>query len=205
MARTIFRKLDIGFHTLRMNGVPQEDRRYELMQRLSDYIYSGAYSSHRFKDFILHNWNVENDILADKLGITVGRLRAIRSELSTGAIKRVGEGIVDDILSNDEKRMLKAEKVLDTVELECNVMFPVEILKYVKDKTSGIEADKSIQLKDCVKEAKFLQKHSMFAIKNELVDLDMNKMAYLLDILDYSGNSVDRAKLVNKIIPLDEL
>lgn len=205
MALTMFRKLEIGFQELRSKGVPMNDKRYELMQRLSDYVYSGDYSTYRYKEIVLQNWTLSNELLAYKIGITQGRLRAIRSQFSNEIEKRVGSDIIDNILKNTESSLLKAEKVLDTVEVDCTVanLFPTEVVKYIKERSNG---DIEYELKDCINEVKFLKKHSMFTIKNEIADLDVNKINYLLRVLNYdTGKGLDRARVMDKVAPVDNL
>ena len=54
-----------------------------------------------------------------------------------------------------------------------------------------------INLSSCNKEIAFLSRHSLSTIKRELADLSIEKLAYLLDILEgYSGTLEDKYYLL---------
>lgn len=178
--------------------------RKELFDRVSELVLSGSYT--KYKDFdILSRWHhLPDKDLAVKLGVKESSVRQIKKRVTSDFIALVGAEIFDTIQFGDAKALRLAIYELSLLSNhESSVdLFPSEILSAIED---GKTMDEDFNVGDCKYELTFLHWFNNNKIKSLLTNVDINRLAYLIEVLDGKrGTQQDRINVL-KVLSADDL
>lgn len=143
-----------------------------------------------------------DEYISNLFNISESTLRVNKRILSNDLYKLFGNDFFDllqDYKSN-EKELLKRLHIVRNLDICPESLFPSELL--VKVKSRKYTPISSVDIKECKNEISFLLKHSIQQIDNDLNELDISKVNYLLEVLSNSkGSFSDRynfLKLFNR-------
>lgn len=191
-------------------GADKDDKGSELLCRLMEYMKTGTFSNLKNRGEFIDRWDYDDKDLAKMLGVSHENIRVRKARFRSSFLKSIDISVVKDILnSSDEKVLRRAEAVLDNLEVDMysKDLLPIELCDMIK--TRSVSDSSTYPLKECTKEAKFLVKHCYYTMRSELEGLDMDKLGYLIRLLDkeVSGkdSGIDRARLSTKLAPIDDI
>lgn len=169
--------------------------------KVKRYIERGGFSSVRYDgEFsILVMDGYDDDYIANKFGISVATVRGHR--------RRIGKAL-ESILGEDFCQLFyhyqdnKEEIRKRTIGLEVNDVSTFDLLPRELIGSQDCRRQKlSFDLSDCRDELDFLEKHCLSIINSERSRLDVNKIAYLLDVIDgYCGSTSVRTEVLLRLM-----
>lgn len=170
--------------------------------RAKKYIEKGGFSAVRydgeFASLVMAGY--DDDYIAHKFGIALETVRGHRRRVSKALDSALGDDFCQLFYHFQENKdeISKRIKALEINDITSYDLLPRELLAVTPEK--GVSFN--FKLDDCTEELLFLEKHCISAIDSERSMLDMNKLAYLLDIIDGKTGSIsDRTDLLLKLMP----
>lgn len=161
---------------------------------------SGVYSSYKKSSdlvkLILGGYN--DSYIATNLGIEQPTVRIHKRNISNELYFILGYDFFDLLKSYNENKEEVSVRMssIDNFNLKTTDLVSEDIIALVNSST--ISPIKSIDLDECKKELSFLSKYSITSIKRDCRSLDLNKLHYILGVIDSSvGNSKDRSYIIN--------
>ena len=186
-----------------IEGDSSEERK-ALFNAVSELVLSGVYT--KYKDFkILARWHhLPDKDLAVKLNVKESSVRQIKKRVTSDFLSYVGTEIFDTIQFGDTKDLRLAMYELSLISnQESSVeLFPSEILSFLEESRT---IDEDFEVGDCKYELTFLHWFNNNKIKSLLANVDINRLAYLIEVLDGKrGTQQDRINVL-KVLSADDL
>lgn len=204
--KSIFTALRNGFSYLDSLGHKEENQfRYDTLNALRDFIYTGCYTSYKNKGIFLEYEDLKDEKLANKLGISVAGVRQARKRITNDAYCALGSNVIDTVLYGTSKMcdsVIKSITVLSYIYSTRTYMFN-DVLDKIEDSYIG-DGTETFQLNDCRKEILFLR---LFTLQpfTELVDmLDSEKLYYIVQVLRNGADAKGTKLLVLKYLHSDD-
>ena len=170
--------------------------------RAKKFIEKGGYSNVRydgeFASLIMAGY--DDDYIGHKFNIALETVRGHRRRIGKALDSVLGEDFCQLFYHFQENkdeidRRIRGLEICDVTSYD---LLPRELLAVTPEKGVAF----SFQLKDCIDELEFLEKHCLASIDFERSTLDMNKLAYLINVVDgVSGSYSDRNEVLAKLMP----
>lgn len=166
---------------------------YEKRDRAAADVYSsvekflkeGHYSSYRKANELatLRLGKYSEEAIAAQLGISQGTVRTHTRNVSAELYQLFGSNFFD-LLSNYAENRLTVDSVMYRVKHQNKMAVSYvlsDVISAIKDRST---VSKEFQLCDCSQELDFLCRYSRSFLDSVLSEVDVDKLAYLLDVLD---------------------
>lgn len=157
----------------------------------------GSYTDVKHKGYLLNNWDKPTKEQYEELGISRSFYYKQRKALDEDLEKMLGTEVVELILKEEFKEV---DLILDTLLADYSSE-RVVIKSVVNRIEKGEHNDKSrYTLEECLNEIALLKKYSNLDLEVLLMNCDMNKLNYLLRLLDAKESDVkSRIRLIETI------
>lgn len=199
---SIFRALRKGAEYLESIKEPSGSFRYNALNKLENFVYSGSYSGYKNKTLFLslEMDRKSDDYIAHALSISVAGVRQTRRRISDELYETLGEDVVDRILYGDEHA---CDLVVENISIICStnnnnfLLFDAETR--LRDSYIG-DSSASFNLLECKNELIFLSLFSIERFSNLASSLDSEKINYLLRLLSGETNKPEERFVVLKYL-----
>lgn len=166
---------------------------------VKDFACKGEYSGYRkagtLAELTINGYS--DTYIAAKLEINEGTVRVHRREISNELFRLFGDDFLALLAdySNNVEEVEKRTDIVRNFNVHASDLIALEILEIA----NSYEFEPvQFKLSDCQDEIRFLKTHSRKEIRNNLKNLDINKLHYLISILDNSeGTPSDRCALLS--------
>ena len=191
MASNFFYMLD---STKRYCLSAKDSRGVEVLSSLENYLRDGTFSRRKYaKDFGL-SFRLSDSELARRLQISESRVRNVKLELSSDLYGLFGKDYFNKLLMGDyEYCMHRLEVIRDGVGSSLTSYLPMFLSDVVS--LPLYDKDKALRPSLCLDEIKFFKKWSQSAMEDEISRLDVEKLAYLVQLLSGSGTGLIEERL----------
>lgn len=180
----------------------------EIWSEIEQILIEGNYKSYRksrnFVELCMEGYS--DFTIASKLNISEVTVRIHKHDLSNELYSIFGDDffiLFEDYAKNKlniKKRVLIASQRLSDGRDFLVKSLPIELIGLIKTKISTADTANDFKLSDCRKEVNFLERHCSEAIRKELADLDANKLAYVMNIIESEeGFTDDKYKVYAKL------
>lgn len=177
----------------------------EVKSLLTECKYYSYKNSLDIASFSLEGYN--DTAISVKLNISESTVRWHKMQMSNKLYGIFGEdffevftnSLLDDkeIITN-RIRIAKANLMIGADFIE--KLLPMDVMVKVRNKVSMVNDEVDFSLDDCIREINFLARYSMSSVSKELDELNSDKMAYLLGIIEGSKGTVeDKGFLFDKL------
>ncbi|MEC2463490.1 hypothetical protein P9X10_01065 [Bacillus cereus] len=173
------------------------ERKLDYLKEVNDFIMGGSYTEANKKEYILRNYRKPIQEQLDDLGISRATYYRNKRTLESDLEKALGNEIISSIQRSEFDLV---DKILDNVTVDYSptkVVIPsivkrIESEEHNKDVIYGLE--------ECIDEITFLKRYSNLDLEVLLSRCDINKLNYLLRLLDLKESDVKaRIRLVEVI------
>lgn len=164
----------------------------DVYSSVEKFLKDGKYSTYRKANelSIMRLSNYSEEAMAAQLGVNVGTVRTHTRNVSNELYQLFGTNFFD-MLSNYAEYRLKVDAVLYRVKHQGDMavthVLP-DVVSAVKDSVTGT---RSFPLGECSQELDFLRRYSRSFLSEALKEVNINKLMYLIDILDGNKGSPD--------------
>lgn len=204
MALTIYREIKLLKDEIK--NLPDSELREEVLNTIIEFIKtSGFYKSRNFDDFVKY-MELPDSKIATLMGVRETWVRTMKSRSTRAFFEILPSDIFTVIRNGNEKELRHLLKVVDvlSLSLKSSEIIPDVIL----DETGYLDYGKipnkkefsSYDINDCNAEIKFLRQHSFTQVRQQLRNLDVEKIKFLLRLIDGNESSsryVERARLID--------
>lgn len=204
MALTIYREIKLLKDEVKT--LPDSELRKEVLDSIIEFIKtSGFYKSRNFDDFIKY-MELPDKKIATLMGVRETWVRTMKSRSTKAFFEIFPSDVFTIIRDGDEKELSHLLKVVDllSLSLKSSEIIPENIL----DETGYLDDGRlpkkkefsSFDISDCNAEIKFLRQHSLTQVRQQLRNLDVEKIKFLLRLIDGNESSsryVERAKIID--------
>lgn len=173
--------------------------------RTKKFIEKGGYSKVRydgeFASLVLGGY--DDEYLSRKYSIAPETVRGHRKRIGDALVSLLGEDFCQLFYNYKENSAEISKRIsgFEVIELKSCDLFPKEVYPFVSSGV-GVEFD----LKDCVDEIEYLREYSLRAMESKRDSLDMNKLDYLINVIDgLSGTSMVKVEVMSFILPREEV
>lgn len=162
---------------------------------------SGDYSSYKKASALvkLVIGGYSDTYIADSLGIEEATVRIHKRNISNELYKLLGNDFFDllkDYNANKKEIDIRLSNIKN-FNLKSSDVLPSEVLAFV-NRSTVTNPINYIDLKECKSELSFIVRHSTSAMQRGAAGLDINKLHYLLSIIDSNlGTPDDRCYVLN--------
>lgn len=174
---TIFKEVEAIGNT----ELPVESQ--QIFREIYEFIYSGVWTKSAKTKAMLPIINESAETIAGKMNISVSNVLASRSQASEKLRKILGKNLHSKLLSADSEifaDLRRSMQVAITEYIELDDFF----LQGVLDLIPANEEAKEYKLEDCKQEIEFLASFSNEGIQRRLQSLDIEKLQYLMRVLN---------------------
>lgn len=203
---TFFRQMEMYENRLKRNiMIDKYDERMQLFSDLKSWIPKGGLVKKPQHKYILENLNMDNEYLSAYTGISVSGIKVFKSRISKTLKGLFGDDFCESICGS-VKEYRYAQKIFDIVTGGIKAENIIDATLIVRIRASMEEGlDMQYDIKDCMDEIRLLKKYSIQNIMSDYTDCDIDKLCFLLRVLEGSNNTPIsvRANLINKIAPAD--
>ena len=182
----------------------------ELWLRVKDFMVAGNFSKYKkagqLSKSILEGYS--DSYTARVLGVEESTVRVHINNLSKELYNLFGNDFFDLLkdYSTNKKEIERRLTGVETVQLSSRDVLPEELLILItKSPRFGTSLEKNdIDLSSCHAEISFLMRHSNSKLKSELSTLSIEKLNYLLDLIDLKVDATARGELLALLINKEE-
>lgn len=203
---TFFRQMDVFEKRLKRNiMIEKYDERMQLFADLRAWLPKGGLVKKPQHKYILENLDMDNEFLSAYTGISVAGIKVFKSRLSKTLKELFGDDFCESICGS-VKEYKYAQKIFDIVSEGVRAEDIIDATLVVRIRANMEEGlNMQYNITDCADEIRLLKKYSIQNIMSDYAECDIDKLCFLLRVLEGSGNvSIsDRANLINKISPAD--
>lgn len=190
--KSFFLSLDDSISTAKYNA---NEKQYNLCMDIKTYLLNSNYSNYKNLKLFMSYWGEPDSYMAKMTGMKESTIRVTRRNLSNLLYDKFGYDFFSLLNSGDNLLLAEAKSRFELVKKD--VDSDSYVLRLVKEECVGVIGDALYSIRDCSNEIKFLVKHSIPMIKNEISSLDKGKLLYLLSILDGNDGSIqDRVRFI---------
>ncbi|EEM74794.1 hypothetical protein bthur0014_55780 [Bacillus thuringiensis IBL 4222] len=174
-----------------------KQQKLDYLNEVQKFIMEGSYTDVKHKGYLLNNWDKPTKEQYEELGISRSFYYKQRKALDEDLEKMLGTEVVELILKEEFKEV---DLILDTLLADYSSE-RVVIKSVVNRIEKGEHNDKSrYTLEECLNEIALLKKYSNLDLEVLLMNCDMNKLNYLLRLLDAKESDVkSRIRLIETI------
>ena len=154
-----------------------------LCYDVKDFVLEGTFTNYKKVKMLLSYWGYPDNYVSKMTGMKEGTVRVARRNLSNELYELFGYDFFEVISIGDKRAISDGKARLDLVRKG----FSADNFLYrdlIMQICSQSEVDDDIDVKDCAPEIRFLVYHSKQNIGRELARLNMNKLAYLIRMLN---------------------
>ena len=181
--RSFFYNLD------RMMLESQDDNKmlYDFCVEVKNFIMKGTFTGYKKVDTVLAYWGHQDSFVSEMTGMKEGTVRQARRNMSNELYELFGYDFFEVVSAGDSKAIKEGSYRLYLAEkgYKSDNFLYRELITQIK---AGEESDEAIDVSTCASEIQFLVRHSKQSIEREMSMLDINKLSYLVKMLD---NEVD--------------
>lgn len=204
MGLTIYREIKLLKDDI--DKLPNSELRKGVLDSLIEYIKSsGFYKSRNFDSFVQY-MELPDEKIASILGIRKDLVRTLKSRSTKAFYSIFPSNIFTIIRDGSERELQNLQRVLDilSLSLKSTELFPSLILEDIGYSDNGKTPKKkefsAYSFSECANEIKFLRQHSFSQVRQQLRNLDLEKIKFLLRLIDGQESSsryVERARLLD--------
>lgn len=185
-SRSFFYSLDRIMETSKDEGNTEV---YKICEELKEFIKSATFTRIKDSRLILGYWGEPDSYVEDVTGKSANSIRQLRLRLSKQLYELLGYDFFGLLEEGSQKSLRECifRMRLASKDLEAKRYLYRELIDTVK---ANSEVDDEIDITTCKNEIQFLVKHSRSALASEMSTLDMNKLNYLIRMLDNETGSL---------------
>lgn len=174
-----FTRIDMAEKEAQKSGNREKLR---VIWNVRNYIKSGSFSSRKNAARVLYYWGYPDSYVSKRTGLSETNVRNIRGTTSEELYKIFGEAFLDNLDKGSEESLRACRQSLDLIVSgrSAKDFFSMDLIDYVNSKSTG----GSFEISECHKEYEFLKKYSLPVFRADLSRVDVNKVAFLLRVLD---------------------
>lgn len=193
-----FTRLDSAERVAREEG---NAKQLKVVADTKSFIKSGTFTSRKHADRVLYYWGKPDRVVSQKTGLSETNIRSIRGTMSEELYRLFGREFLDNLeFGTDESlRFCRLRLSVISSNKRSEDYFSQDALDYI-DANSEVE---DFDISTCKDEFLFLKKYSLASFKRDFANLNPNKVAYLIRVLNReSGSPEDTYSFMRS---LDEL
>lgn len=171
---------------------PPEDVNVLLLE-MKEFLKKGTYSNYKRSKELMNFWGMTSIYASKCMGLSEAAIRVKRRDLSNELYQLFGKDVFDRLRSGDRsvlKEIRTKIKILQVDKLSTDYI-PMEFIEYIRSHSDVSDATYSV--KECKGEIAFLVRHSINMFEKEVSSLDLNKLMFLLRLLDRKSGMADDA------------
>ena len=194
--RSFFYRLD---KLIEKSENDKNEKLYFFCRDVKDFIMKGTFTRYKKVEIYLDYWGEPDSYMADRTGIKEGTIRVTRRELSNTLYELFGYDFFSVLEKGDKESITEGlyRFALASKKISSRTYVYRGIADEIKKKANRLEY---LDLNDCHNEIEFLSRHSIKRVEKELSMLDVDKLGYLLNMLDNEeGTSQDIIHLVKRL------
>ena len=178
-----------------MNDSAQE----ELTSSIIKFAKSGSYIHKKNVGEVLSCWGMTDKEVSEETGLGAANIRLIRQKISDALYDKFGEDFISLLGSGEEKNLQECERRFRVVRANKKVsdyipaVFIKEVVEVAKDRDFSLRSD-------CKAEFEFIKKYSFASFRKDLQSIDMDKVAYVLRVLDQKAGSMSETDFLRRSI-----
>lgn len=174
-------------------------KNYELRNfyyDVRDFILKGTFTRYKKVNQILDYWGESDSYVSKMTGMKESTVRVTRRNLSKELYELFGYDFFNLVSQGTDEAIEKGRVRLSLADKNicADTFIYREIIDTIKRKSTGNE---NIDIDSCIFEIQFLMKHSKGTVEKEMSMLDMDKLAYIIKMLD---NEVDTFPNIIKLV-----
>lgn len=178
------------------------DRQRHLIKLIFSYMMSCKWQDTESTKKLMEVWDLPDSKAAERLNISANTVRSKRSSASKKLFDKLGEDVFNVLLSGDDKSLSRLERKLKYLTMGYDEVFKF-VPKKVIDSAMLVPRsdDKNYDIRECKDELMFLARFDMIDMTESFMQIDSDKLAFLLEILmDCSFSGIDKASIVSLIL-----
>lgn len=151
---------------------------------LKEIIKEGNFTTYKKAKLLLSYWGETDKYTSKMTGLSESTVRVVRRNMSNTLYEKLGHDFFDVVNTHNKNAVKECAFRVRLLEnkMDARYYIPRDILDIINS-NKVIEND-NISVTDCGKEIQFLLSHSKLAIEREISTLDINKLSYIIGMLD---------------------
>ncbi len=190
-----------------LNGVTDSEieRRINILDLVKKFIDSGVYSNYGKKEVFLQNVNYGDDILAIKLDTSEATVRKIKSRFSQKIYEIIGKDFFDKLRTGTSEELdeLDFRVGFANAKTSSDTNFTIEFLNKIRENSLGL--GESYDILSCKYELSLLRWLNINRITDLLSGVDLDKINYVLDVMDNKAGTYEDRLLIYKILKMNDM
>lgn len=191
------------FNRSKNGGTSQfNDKQRQLIKLIFSYMMSCKWQDTESTKKLMTVWTLPDSKAAERLNISANTVRSKRSTASKKLFDKLGKDVFEVLLSGDDKRLSRLESKLKFLTMgydEVSNFVPQRVI----DSAMLVPRsdDKNYDIRECKYELMFLARFDMIDMTENFMQIDSDKLAFLLEILMVcSFGGIDKASIVSFIL-----
>lgn len=179
-------------------------KKLKVIWDVRNYVKSGSFSTRKNAARVLYYWGYPDSYVSKRTGLSETNVRNIRGTTSEELYKIFGEAFLDNLDKGSDESLRACRQSLDLIVSgkSAKDFFSIDLIDYVNSESVG----GSFDISECHKEYEFLKKYSLPAFRSDLSKVDVNKVAFLLRVLDgKEGMLEDTYGFMRRLRELEEV
>jgi hypothetical protein len=166
--------------------------------QVKEWIQLGTFSKYKYAKEVLSQWGLSDTKAAENTQMSPGNIRFARSSLSNSLFSLFGSDFCDYLDHGDIQSLINAKHIFEYVKWgkSARDYIPQEMIQIIE--LSGCAKD--FDARDCRAEYDFLKKYSIQQFKNDLNEVDKDKVLYVLKVLNgQAGVPLESYRFINDL------
>jgi hypothetical protein len=161
----------------------------ELAMETKNFVKTTSIIKRKNWDVIRNFWNKPDTLIAERTGIKESNIRGIKKQVSDQIIALLGKDFISNMVVGSPEGVKDCKYRLSVLQENKKVsnFFPYEFVDAVQN--ASVEID--FETRDCKAELDFLKRFSLPSFTKQLQELDPDKVAYLLRVLDRQAGTYE--------------
>ena len=184
--RSFFYNLD---STILLANTSRNVELFKLCQDVKNYVMSGSFTKYKKAKTLLSFWGEPDSLVESMIGMKQSTVRVTRRNLSNELYEIFGYDFFTLISVGGTREIAEGRYRLNLAikTISADTYIYRELINKINS-SSGYNDD--IDIKSCALEIDFLLRHSKQRVEKELENLDMDKLAYLIRMLNNESGSI---------------
>lgn len=161
----------------------------ELCYDIKNYVMSGDFTDYKKVKTILNFWGYPDNYVTKMTGMKEATVRVARRNLSNELYEQFGYDFFEVVGIGDEKAIAEGRARLNLVRkgFSADRYLSFDLIQNICSKAEMVD---DVDITSCAFEIQFLVRHSKQSLERELAMLDVNKLAYLIRLLNNETGSL---------------
>lgn len=177
----------------------ENSEQLELIEEVKDYVKSARFTDYKKAKLLLGAWGLSDVEASRETGLKPDNIRVVRKKFSDALYERFGEDYISLLSAGDEESLSECRKRLRVVssDKKASDYIPSDYIKEVRRLSSHRVFDLR---SECRKEFTFLQEFSYANFRKRLMELDPNKVAYVLRVLNEEEGTLAETDTLRRVL-----